>query len=336
MMNFVAYLSLNQLRITTRRLTCLILLVALSIGSTPNSVEGQGIVTVNFSNRGDWSITGDNLSNSVVVSELGDDVLIEGLDGTLILRNVPGLPVETATSTTIPKSILFLPRNVTIDLKQGDNSIIMFYMPELITGSLTGKLGSGENIFGLIPDEEVEILNGINIRGSRSSRPQYVVVGNFFANQEFIYCRRDISIDLKGSDNVAWLSQTICDRNLAIKTAGNSSEVQCVSVGVMGKADLRISPSVVSQTALGFSYFAGKTTLSMGNGNNELNMTGINCDGEVVAKFGRGNDRLYVDSSVFNHPKGAKFDGGRGENLYGELFNTSVVPLSFKNFSIFP
>ncbi|MBX3419207.1 MAG: hypothetical protein KF851_16495 [Pirellulaceae bacterium] len=312
------------------------ILVALAILALSQNALADGIVTVQLSSRGDWSIIGDDFSNEVLVGELGDDVIVEGQNGTLIRRIVPGLTEVTAATISIPKSDLFLPRNVNIDLKNGDNMLIMFYLPELITGSLSCRMGSGANLLGIIPEGEVEILNGINIRGNRSNRPQSVVLGSpFNIGQNVIYNMRDTSIDLKGSENVIWLHDSFTNRNLSLKTAGASSEIVAISNAVYGRTDLRVNPSISSTTQLAFFYFGGKTTMNTGNGNNDLELLGATFAGEVAVKFGRGDDRTVINSCVFGHPKGAKFDGGRGYNLYGELFNTGS-PLMFKNFVVFP
>jgi hypothetical protein len=301
--------------------------------SSLSSLQGQGTVVVSFSSRGDLLIVGDQSSNSLTVSQSGDEFRFEGSAGTEILLNAAGRSPQFGEIVALPMSDAILLRKISVDLKQGRNTLVVFDLPELVTGNIDVKVDVGDNLIFINPSNPVTVMGNISVKGKRAPNATHTFIlgDQFFGNSDITVLKK-VNVNLSARLNQVALIGVECE-GLSSSMGGGGCDQSIALTSVLGQASIKSNGSDVGINRWFGCRFKGQTSITTGNAPNLLNIEHLEFRGRVSVKMGRSNDEIIVRSANFYNNKAAQFDGGKGANGFVDNGNNHFeVPPKLKNF----
>jgi hypothetical protein len=274
----------------------------------------DGVVTVSVSKSGDVSFSGDNGNNEIRCQIVGQNFRISGLSGTRVIAKLGNFVVGPVSVLDINLIDLPIVRNLSIDLKAGNNSFLIFSMPSLVSGNFNAKLGKGENVLFVGPSNAVEVLGNVKISGASTSESHFV---NLEGN---VLIGGSMAISLKSAYSELEIIGFEVLKSLSTSLSGISSDQVYRMLQVAGTTKIQ-SRAMNSDIEMAHCYLDGAVSLTAGKGSDWVRVVGNFFWGDVDVKLGDGNDLLNLQQNDFFYQKKIAFDGGKGINYIDSSLN---------------
>ena len=302
--------------------------------------------TVNVALSGNnVKLTGDDLGNNVVVSQVNGKLRIEGT-----LTNIT-LNGNTAAFQEI-SGLDFSKLQMKFDMKGGDDIIgVGSDQTQLTMKSLSISSGAGSDSIGLTT---LAVSGNVNVKTFKSANEneldQVLVLGvNTFGgdfkvrtgggNDQFLGAvggaltvGKRISIDAGAGDDVVTLNAYTCT-NASIRLGEGTNQFNSFNGNVTQKLDVRSGKGTDTVTAnTGGTY--NKISINLGDGDDTATADGFTV-ADIRVNMGKGNDT--ANGNALNMTQFDLFDGGAGNDTFNFTASNSNIPAAGalpKNFEV--